>query len=188
MPSKINLIGKKFNSLTVIAEAPSRSGKTYWLCQCDCGNQKEIQGTHLKNGAIKTCGCRKENNEKSLEEKQCEICGKFFRPYITGMTRKYCYECSPSNLSRSETISCLRRAMKKEMVKQKGGKCERCGYDKCIDALHFHHKNEKEKKFGLSYSGVTHSWKEYQKEASKCILLCANCHAEEHYNRNHNKI
>ena len=39
MPNKLDLLNQKFNYLTVIKEAPSRNGKTYWLCQCDCGKQ-----------------------------------------------------------------------------------------------------------------------------------------------------
>ena len=35
-------------------------------------------------------------------------------------------------ISRSKTISALRKAMKKEAVKRKGGKCEICGYDKSL--------------------------------------------------------
>jgi hypothetical protein len=38
--------------------------------------------------------------------------------------------------------------MKKQAVKMKGGKCSICGYDKCIDALQFHHENEKLKGLG----------------------------------------
>lgn len=183
MPVKINLIGQKFNHLTVIAQAPNRGLKTYWLCKCDCGKEKEIQTTHLKNGAIKTCGCGFGLTDN--QQKECEICGKVFIPLPGGASRKYCYDCSPTNCSRSQAIAILKKAMKAEMVKRKGGKCERCGYDKCIDALHFHHVNEEEKEFGLAEGGKTHSWQDFKAEAEKCILLCANCHAEEHYARNH---
>ena len=37
-----DLTGKKFGRLTAIKKAPSRSNKTYWLCKCECGNEKEI--------------------------------------------------------------------------------------------------------------------------------------------------
>ena len=80
-------------------------------------------------------------------------------------------------------LSALRRAMKKEAVKRHGGKCERCGYNKCIDALQFHHKDANKKEFGLA-NGITHSWEEYLAESMKCELLCANCHAEEHSKNN----
>ena len=118
--------------------------------------------------------------------KQCEICRKEFETSSKGGTRKYCFECSPSyeknnNIARGKSKSQLRRAMKKQAVKELGGKCEICGYNKCIDALVFHHKDPSEKDFGLAQNGTIHNWKEYLAEAKKCMLLCANCHAEEHY-------
>lgn len=69
--------------------------------------------------------------------------------------------------------------MKLKAIELLGGKCSLCGYDKCIDALEFHHKNPKEKDFKLE-SGNTTSWKQYQSEIKKCILLCSNCHKEIH--------
>lgn len=122
--------------------------------------------------------------------KKCEICNNDFETLPNGGSRKYCFKCSPSypkGGSRAKTITALRRAMKREAVKRKGSKCEICGYDKCIDALVFHHKNPEEKDFGLAESGTTHSWEEYLAEIEKCELLCANCHAEEHWKLN-NKI
>ena len=53
------------------------------------------------------------------------------------------------------------------------------GYNKCIDALEFHHENPSKKEFKLG-SGNTMSWKEYKAEALKCILVCSNCHKEIH--------
>lgn len=38
MPKKENLLYKKFGRLTVISPAPSKNKKTYWACQCECGN------------------------------------------------------------------------------------------------------------------------------------------------------
>ena len=69
---------------------------------------------------------------------------------------------------------------------QAGGKCQICGYNKCLEALHFHHKTPSEKNFSISEAiwGVKKkiSDKEIKKEIQKCILLCANCHYEMHYN------
>lgn len=73
-----------------------------------------------------------------------------------------------------------RKDLKKALVEYKGGKCEKCGYDKCIAAMDFHHKDPKEKEFGLSQKGLTKSLKVLKKEADKCLLLCANCHRETH--------
>jgi len=61
-------------------------------------------------------------------------------PY--GWTRKYCYDCAPhedGNMTHAKAVTIKRRAIKKMLVQYKGGKCERCGYNKCIRALEFHH-------------------------------------------------
>ena len=62
-----------------------------------------------------------------------------------------------------------------------GGKCVECGYNKCIAALHFHHREGKD--FGIGKKGVTRSWEKVKAELDRCDLLCANCHAEEHFGR-----
>jgi len=65
-------------------------------------------------------------------------------------------------------------------VEYKGGKCEICGYDRCIEALEFHHKSISSKDFGISAKGYTRSWKKVMEELDKCIIVCANCHRELH--------
>jgi len=55
-----DLTGQVFGRLTVLAYAgASPSGAQRWLCGCDCGRQKVVQGGHLKNGSIRDCSCRK---------------------------------------------------------------------------------------------------------------------------------
>ena len=73
-----------------------------------------------------------------------------------------------------------RKDLKKALVEYKGGRCEQCGYNKCVAAMDFHHKDPKEKEFGLSQKGLTKSLEILKKEADKCLLLCANCHRETH--------
>ena len=65
-------------------------------------------------------------------------------------------------------------------VAYKGGKCNRCGYNRCIEALEFHHENPSQKDFNISSKGYTRSWERVQKELDKCVMLCANCHRELH--------
>lgn len=56
---KSNLVGQKFGLLTAIKEdGKGNGGKVYWLCRCDCGNEKRVRGTDLKNGNTKSCGCQ----------------------------------------------------------------------------------------------------------------------------------
>lgn len=77
------------------------------------------------------------------------------------------------------TITDKRVAFKIECVQYKGGKCEACGYDKCVAAFDFHHRDPKEKDFSISE--VSHRNIDLvKKELDKCNLLCSNCHREEH--------
>ena len=70
-----------------------------------------------------------------------------------------------------------RQKRKKQQVDAKGGRCQICGYDKCIAALEFHHPNPKNKRGEPGGMGDANSWKEIE----KCILVCSNCHREIHY-------
>jgi len=79
-----------------------------------------------------------------------------------------------------KAVTARRKKLKKMAIEYKGGKCIFCGYDKCNDALDFHHLNSKEKEFGLSVRGLTRSWEKIKEELDKCILVCANCHRELH--------
>lgn len=65
-------------------------------------------------------------------------------------------------------------------INYKGGHCQLCGYDRCPEALEFHHLESSGKDFGISNKGYTKSWNKVKKELDKCILLCANCHREVH--------
>ena len=73
-----------------------------------------------------------------------------------------------------------RYKIKEILVEYKGGKCEICGYNKCISALEFHHLDPNEKDFGIGQKGYTRSIEKNKEEANKCILVCANCHREIH--------
>ncbi len=73
-----------------------------------------------------------------------------------------------------------RREIKQRAVEYKGGHCQKCGYDRCLAALTFHHLDPAEKDFGISDLIKIASWKTIKRELGKTILLCTNCHAEAH--------
>lgn len=84
--------------------------------------------------------------------KICEICNEKFD--IKSSTRVYCYKCSGDstrldNETRKHQKTILSRSMKLQAIKLLGGECSICGYNKCIDALEFHHKNPTKKEFKL---------------------------------------
>jgi hypothetical protein len=77
-----------------------------------------------------------------------------------------------------ERVAARRRRAKEILVEEAGGACRACGYDIYIGALHFHHRDPALKRFAVSHAGTTGSLRAMREEARKCVLLCANCHAE----------
>lgn len=58
MPKLQDLTNKKFGKLFVISRGSNSSqNRVRWLCQCDCGNKKEIIANSLKSGRTISCGC-----------------------------------------------------------------------------------------------------------------------------------
>ncbi len=79
---------------------------------------------------------------------------------------------------RADAVQRRRRKVKEILVAEAGGVCVRCGYGRCVRALHFHHRDPEAKAFALSGHGYTHGIDALRVEARKCLLLCSNCHAE----------
>jgi hypothetical protein len=71
-----------------------------------------------------------------------------------------------------------RQRAKRLLVEEAGGACVACGYDRCVAALQFHHPDRTAKRFALGGRGLARSIEELRAEAARCVLLCANCHAE----------
>ena len=81
-----------------------------------------------------------------------------------------------------KAVSKRRRKLREMAVQYGGGKCALCGYDRCSDALEFHHNDSSKKDFAISQDGLTCSWERTKNEIDKCTLVCANCHRELHNN------
>lgn len=81
-------------------------------------------------------------------------------------------------VSNTEAVESWRKRKKKALVEYKGGKCQCCGYSKCIEALEFHHLDPNIKSFTIS--GKSKSFNSLKNEVDKCILVCSNCHKEIH--------
>ncbi len=149
-----------------------------------CGKEMEAEKTTKKYCSNKCAYLasreRKKNKKElglsnSMEERNCVLCSKLFLPKTPAANlRKYCYDCLPNG--QTATRGFYAQAIKKLY----GAKCQKCGYDKCIGALEFHHLDPTQKEMTISDDCST--IKIALEEAKKCILLCANCHREVHYN------
>lgn len=106
-----------------------------------------------------------------LTERQCPSHGRTSF-VLDGRGTYRCKRC------RQERVAGWRRRVKRILVEEAGGCCSACGYARCLAALQFHHLDPEAKLFTVSGNGVTRSLARVRLEAAKCVLLCANCHAE----------
>lgn len=86
MGNKLDLKGYKVGKLTVIDFAESRGGSRYWKTLCECGNEKVVRGTHLKQKLIKSCGCL--TDAKREEHKNWRGCGRVPSTYYSKVKKQ----------------------------------------------------------------------------------------------------
>lgn len=55
---KIDLTGQTFGSLTILYEVPDKWKRSRWMCRCECGKLKQVDGRHMRRGLSKSCGCK----------------------------------------------------------------------------------------------------------------------------------
>jgi hypothetical protein len=108
----------------------------------------------------------------------CKICGK----PLTGRQTKFCsVTCKNRDLQSYEAQQKRGLTRKLEIIKSAGGRCSICGYHHNLAALVFHHTNPGGKDFKLDMRSLSNRKLEpILAEIDKCILVCANCHAELH--------
>jgi len=116
----------------------------------------------------------------------CKSCGR-----LIPKASPFCSTSCKSNYREKQRVSRLatnkspvdsviewRQRRKLKAVEHLGGHCSICGYNKSVRALQFHHKDPSQKDFGIGSSNL--SWERTVRELDKCLLVCANCHAELH--------
>lgn len=133
----------------------------------------------LKRHGLKTqAGARRTARTDALRRGQrefeavCATHGRTRHVIVRSEQRTRCAKC------RSEAVAKRRRKVKEILVAEAGGRCVLCGYNRHPAALHFHHLDPGQKSFNLGVRGITRSLERLRAEAAKCVLLCANCHAE----------
>jgi predicted nucleic acid-binding Zn ribbon protein len=109
---------------------------------------------------------------------RCVVCSSL----LQGLQRRFCsYRCKVRGQSNAIYANQKKRGIsrKNKLLLEKGGKCARCGYDRCLRALTFHHRDPSSKAFPLDVRNCANrSLEILAAEASKCDLLCENCHRE----------
>ena len=124
-----DLTGKTFGRLTVLqldTEAITKNKK--WICQCQCGAIKSIQGSNLTSGLTQSCGClhkekistnligqkfgklkvlkdsgERSNNRGIIWECQCD-CGKITKVTTNNLQQKITMSCGCLKQSHGEFL------------------------------------------------------------------------------------
>lgn len=126
------------------------------------------------------------NAREQINNRKCKICGI----QLIGMQKMYCSNNCKSrghyknsiqgnSMHRQKRVSLERKIF---FIKQLGGGCSNCGYNKNLSAMEFHHKDPSTKDFPLDARRFgNNSMKTLEIEVNKCELLCSNCHREHHH-------
>jgi transposase len=110
------------------------------------------------------------NVQYAHKERLCRICGEKDTSKFGERKASLCVRCEGKRRHRKNKL---------RAVEYKGGKCSSCGYAKCLGALDFHHADKDKDPNWVKMR----CWK-FERiipELNKCVLLCRNCHAEEHW-------
>lgn len=114
---------------------------------------------------------------------QCVTCQKRLQGRQRRFCSRVCKNADTNNRHQSYQSQVARGLQRKQaLLKKFGGKCCRCGYSRNSAALTWHHLDPKKKSFDLDMRSLSNrSDAAIALEVAKCILLCTNCHAEEHF-------
>jgi transposase len=154
-------------STAEIAESTSLSKATvrHWLTRYGLKThgalgrrpRVEVSQAHEQGLTVVTLNCRHHGEAAFVVDQQ-----GYYR----------CRQC------RSTSVSRRRRRVKELLVAEAGGACCVCGYDRNARALHFHHVDPSLKRIEINARGAAIAIERLREEARKCVLVCANCHAE----------
>lgn len=154
-----NLVEKNFSQRQIASELNvSQSTVRYWLKFYDLKTMRGPGGKHPKDFQLRRiCKCGETDPKKFYGNKKtrCRLC-------------------------HNEDNKKRQRSNKDLAVKFLGGKCIYCEYSKSNAALDVHHLDPEQKATDFN---MWRSWGKQKllDELQKCILLCKNCHMEEHY-------
>ena len=127
------------------------------------------------------CGCKLTESNRYISNETSRGGGS--RRY------NYCRSCYLLKVKeRSLKRVAANKKLKKEIIIEKGGKCQICGYDdlSCLAVFDFHHIDSKTKDMSISVGQyrktlTQRSPKIIRQETAKCIVVCANCHRKIHF-------
>lgn len=147
------------------------------LCR-NCNNKK----WKSKNPNIECFICKKPIYRNPSKLKEIQFCSYGCRNIYFSGDKNFAWKGGREKSKERNRESDKTRKIKYKLraIKILGGKCSECGYNDCIAAFDFHHKNPLEKDYTIKNISSC-GWEKIEKEILKCILLCSNCHRKHHW-------
>jgi hypothetical protein len=163
--------GKSFPTRVVIGgEVRDLWIRKYCLDCSPFGTHTSRQLELVRTDGLKTCGvCKHDLSVETAFGKH----KRYGQPDAPPIVDSVCLVC------RAKQAKSVRNAMKRRCVEYLGGRCSKCGYNRCLASLDFHHTDPVQKDFEIGRMRGR-DFKTLRPELDKCVLLCRNCHGEEH--------
>ena len=114
------MIGQKYNRLTVLYRLDRENKKRYFMVRCDCGVEKKVNKHHILDNKTKSCGCLIQERRLGQDKNKDSNFQRVFKTYIKSadtrglifniskeefisLTQQNCHYCGepPSNTSSS---------------------------------------------------------------------------------------
>lgn len=178
---KIDMIGKKYNRMLVLADAPKRNKQLYYLCRCDCGTEKIVNGRDLRTEHTKSCGCYNlEKNKERCSGPNNPSKNKRVRKIISDKAKKRFrnpinHPMWRSDLSISDRLNSRHRNLipkynewRLKVFEKSNYICQKCRHRGGV--LHAHHIES----FATSTLAL-------RTEVSNGITFCKKCHRRFHH-------
>lgn len=74
--------GDRYGKLVIVKEVESPvKNRRFFLCKCDCGNEKVIRLDHLRDGRVYSCGCSKRDKPSNFKHGMTSPSGEYHRLY-----------------------------------------------------------------------------------------------------------
>lgn len=149
--------GKKFNYLTALERTDFRYHRiALWKFKCDCGNEKILNPYQVRNGHIKSCGC-KQNELRSKARRLPDGEGSFrglLRSYIRSAEKRNIYFGLSEEQFRNFTT-------------------QNCFYCGCSPSRPHHQKGTNTLPY--NFNGVDRVDNELGYTFSNCVPCCGTC-------------
>lgn len=102
MPPVIDVLNQRFGKLIVRQFIEVKNHNAIWRCECDCGQFADLQGTQLRAGYWRSCGCLNarrrphESHYNSLvyqAKRRRQHISLTFEDFVSFTTTKECHYC-----------------------------------------------------------------------------------------------